>query len=211
MITRQAVSDSLTCCAEHPSVASMNTAASLGPARVLNDWTSWWAYLGGPAAGAVIAVGIAYVLRGRGGGLSGVHAAQGPLGTGWRPGPRRTLSPAGPAQAAWQRGEWAVAAKSDASDGAAASRPSTAPARAVVLTSLIQLVAVAMNLRLRHRRSLRAIERNLADSDPSLAKLFSAFTVRTQGEERGQAENVEARSLRALARRLATGVRHYCQ
>jgi len=36
-------------------------------------------------------VGIAYVLRGRGGGGSGVSAAQGTLGTGWRPGrqPRR--------------------------------------------------------------------------------------------------------------------------
>jgi HAMP domain-containing protein len=63
-----------------------------------------------------------------------------------------------------------VAAQSDASDEAAPGRPSAAPARAVVLTSLIQLVAVAMNLRLRHRRSLRAIERNLAASDPSLTK-----------------------------------------
>lgn len=61
-----------------------------------------------------------------------------------------------------------MAANSDASDGAAPNRPSIAPARAVVLTSLIQLVAIAMNVRLRHRRSLRAIERNLADSDPSL-------------------------------------------
>ena len=99
-----------------------------------------------------------------------------------------------------------MAAKSDASDGAAPSRPSIAPARAVVLTSLIQLVAIAMNLRLRHRRSLRAIERNLADSDPSLTKLFSTFTARAQGEERGRAENVKARPLRALARRLATAL-----
>jgi hypothetical protein len=76
----------------------------------------------------------------------------------------------------------------------------------VVLTSLIQLVAIAMNLRLRHRRSLRAIERNLADSDPSLTKLFSTFTARAQGEERGRAENVKARPLRALARRLAAAL-----
>jgi hypothetical protein len=76
----------------------------------------------------------------------------------------------------------------------------------VVLTSLIQLVAVAMNLRFRHRRSLSAIERNLAASDPSLTNLFSTFTVLAQGEERGRAETVKARPLRALARRLAAAL-----
>jgi aquaporin Z len=69
------------------SGASMNPARSLGPALVLGDWTGWWAYLAGPAIGAVIAVGIAYVLRGPGGGLSGTQAAVGTLGTRWRPGP----------------------------------------------------------------------------------------------------------------------------
>jgi aquaporin Z len=69
------------------SGASMNPARSLGPALVLGDWTGWWAYLAGPAIGAVIAVGIAYVLRGRGGGLSGTQAAAGTLGIRWRPGP----------------------------------------------------------------------------------------------------------------------------
>ncbi|WP_202796351.1 MULTISPECIES: aquaporin [unclassified Pseudonocardia] len=63
------------------SGASMNPARSLGPALVLGDWTAWWAYLVGPAAGAVVAVGFAYVLRGRGGGRSGRAAAQGTLGT----------------------------------------------------------------------------------------------------------------------------------
>lgn len=130
-------------------------------------------------------------------------------GTRLAPRPQQTLSPASPAQAAWQRRGRAVAAKSDASDGAVPNRPSAAPARAVVLTSLIQLVGVAMNLRLRHRRSLRAIERNLADSDPSLTKLFSAFTVLAQGEERGRAEQIKARPLRALARRLAVNVRSH--
>jgi aquaporin Z len=64
------------------SGASMNPARSLGPALVLADWTSWWAYLIGPVAGGVIAAGIAFVLRGRGGGRSGVSAAQGTLGPG---------------------------------------------------------------------------------------------------------------------------------
>ena len=69
------------------SGASMNPARSLGPALVLGDWTAWWAYLAGPVAGAMIAVGFAYVLRGPGGGRSGLQAAQGTLGTRWRPGP----------------------------------------------------------------------------------------------------------------------------
>jgi aquaporin Z len=68
------------------SGASMNPARSLGPALVLGDWSSWWAYLVGPLAGGVIAVGVAYILRGRGGGEVGTRSAQGTLGVLWRPG-----------------------------------------------------------------------------------------------------------------------------
>jgi aquaporin Z len=82
------------------SGASMNPVRSLGPALVLNDWTGWWAYLAGPAIGAVIAVGIAHVLRGPGGGVSGTQAASGTLGTRWRPGPIGSpeANPTGPAR-----------------------------------------------------------------------------------------------------------------
>ncbi len=68
------------------SGASMNPARSLGPALVLGDWSSWWAYLLGPVIGGVLAVGIAWILRGAGGGRSGRSAAQGTLGVTWQPG-----------------------------------------------------------------------------------------------------------------------------
>lgn len=78
------------------SGASMNPARSLGPALVLGDWTAWWAYLAGPLLGALAAVGFAYILRGRGGGVFGKRAAQGTLGTAWLPGtPGQPAGPAG--------------------------------------------------------------------------------------------------------------------
>jgi aquaporin Z len=44
--------------------ASMNPARSLGPDLAVWNLSTWWVYLVGPVAGAVIAVGVAYVLRG---------------------------------------------------------------------------------------------------------------------------------------------------
>src|SRR6476469_8837034 len=49
------------------SGASMNTARTLGPDLVGADLTGVWVYLAGPLTGALLAVVIARVLRGRGG------------------------------------------------------------------------------------------------------------------------------------------------
>jgi len=63
------------------SGTSMNPARTFGPNLVGNDWTSYWVYIAGPLLGAVLAVGVAFVLRGPGGGHAGSGAAQGALST----------------------------------------------------------------------------------------------------------------------------------
>ena len=63
------------------SGASMNPARTFGPDLVGTTFTYYWVYVVGPLLGAVIAVGLAYVLRGPGGGRSGSAAAQGALFT----------------------------------------------------------------------------------------------------------------------------------
>jgi aquaporin Z len=64
------------------SGASMNPARTFGPDLVSTTFAGIWVYLAGPLAGAVLAVGIAFVLRGRSDGDSGAGAAQGDLSTG---------------------------------------------------------------------------------------------------------------------------------
>jgi aquaporin Z len=63
------------------SGASMNPARTFGPDLVSADFTAYWVYVAGPLFGAVLAVGFAYILRGRGGGIAGSGAAQGGLFT----------------------------------------------------------------------------------------------------------------------------------
>ena len=63
------------------SGASMNPARTFGPGFVGTDLSGYAAYVAGPVIGAGIAVLIAFVLRGKGGGRDGSGAAQGDLFT----------------------------------------------------------------------------------------------------------------------------------
>jgi len=63
------------------SGTSMNPARTFGPDLTGGNFSDYWVYVAGPLAGAVAAVGIAFILRGPGGGKSGSGAAQGDLFT----------------------------------------------------------------------------------------------------------------------------------
>ena len=63
------------------SGASMNPSRTFGPDLVAANFDAYWVYVAGPILGAVVAVGVAYVLRGPGGGQAGSGAAQGAIDT----------------------------------------------------------------------------------------------------------------------------------
>jgi aquaporin Z len=62
------------------SGASMNPARSFAPDVLRWDFTSFWVYVVGPLAGALLAVMFAHVLRGPGGDPGGLRGGQGTLG-----------------------------------------------------------------------------------------------------------------------------------
>jgi aquaporin Z len=63
------------------SGASMNPVRSFAPDAILGQFPHFWVYVAGPSIGALGAVGVAYVLRGRGGDSAAARAAQGSLGS----------------------------------------------------------------------------------------------------------------------------------
>lgn len=63
------------------SGASMDPARTLGPNLVGGDLGPIWVYFVGPFAGAALAVGLAYLLRGHGGRATASAVAQGSLGS----------------------------------------------------------------------------------------------------------------------------------
>jgi glycerol uptake facilitator-like aquaporin len=69
--------------------ASMNPARSFGPDVAIGDLSTWWIYLVGPVAGAVVAVGVARVLRGP----ATAQEALGAMGTPLIHGGRKAAAP----------------------------------------------------------------------------------------------------------------------
>jgi aquaporin Z len=62
-------------------VVDVSASFGFGPDLAAGKFTDYWVYVAGPLTGVIVAVGLAYVLRGAGGGRAGSAAAQGDLFT----------------------------------------------------------------------------------------------------------------------------------
>jgi aquaporin Z len=73
--------------------AAMNPARAFGPDVALGNLSTWWIYLIGPSIGAVVAVGVAYVLRGPAGAGEATAAEGTPLRRGTKAGTKEPEPP----------------------------------------------------------------------------------------------------------------------
>jgi aquaporin Z len=84
--------------------ASMNPARSFAPDLVLGDFSRFPVYVVGPLAGGLVAVGISWILRGRGGDANAIAAAQGSLDAAARPDAGAAAGDPGPGPGAGDAG-----------------------------------------------------------------------------------------------------------
>ena len=108
----------------------MNPARSFGPDAVLLDFAHYWIYVVGPILGGLLAVAVAHALRGPGGDLPAVQAAQGRLEeilpqSSRKPAPKPLESAGRGVRGRWTRRSWARALW-DCGQNRAIRRPASA-------------------------------------------------------------------------------------